>query len=156
MTAATAAGTIQAGLSESTPPAAGGRATAGLRTGGGGFVVLVGVGAGGFVGTRGGSTTTTPLPSGSAGTPSPGFQTGCSIGVHMGWAGAGEGAAGFTGVCGAVGVGGLVAKLGGGAGAGGGGAVSHTGAGMAGSGVLGSGLGSSSAHFCAAGAGSGV
>src|SRR5207302_400395 len=83
---ATAAGRSQGGRSDSGPPLDGGRATDGLRAGA--ATGARGMGAG--VGALGGvSTTATPVPRGSAGTVSPGFQTGASTGVQVGAEGAG-------------------------------------------------------------------
>lgn len=126
MMTATAAGTSHGGRSARMLPPTDGRGTE-RRTAGG--VVIREGGAG--VGTREGSVTTTPLPSGSAGTASPGRHTGCSSGVHVGCSGArgvGAGAAG--------GAGGEVENAGAGAaGAGAGGEVENAGAGAAGAGA---------------------
>src|SRR5438128_719982 len=107
---ATAAGRSQGGRSDSGPLLDGGRATDGLRAGA--AMGARGMGAG--VGALGGvSTTATPVPRGSAGTVSPGFQTGASTGVQVCCAGgadgagasAGGGAAGGNGAKGEAGVG---------------------------------------------------
>src|SRR5436309_5905578 len=119
---ATAAGRSQGGRSDSGPPLDGGRATDGLRAGA--AMGARGMGAG--VGALGGvSTTATPVPRGSAGTVSPGFQTGASTGVQVCCAGGADGAGASAG-CGAAG--GNVAK--GEAGA----AVSNVGTGLGASG----------------------
>src|SRR3989441_650957 len=121
ITTATAAGTSQGGRSEGTPRD-GGRGTDGLRAGA--EIGARGTGAG--VGTAAGvSTVATPVPSGSAGTVSPGFHTGASTGVQVCCAEGGEGAGASAG---AGGAGGKVAK--GEAGA----AGLHGGAGFGGSG----------------------
>ena len=125
ITTATAAGTSQGGRPEGTPRD-GGRGTDGLRAGA--EIGARGTGAG--VGTAAGvSTVATPVPSGSAGTVSPGFHTGASTGVQVCCAGGGEGAEVSAGAGGAAG--GKVAK--GEAGA----ALSNDGAGFGGSGSAG-------------------
>jgi len=119
---ATAAGRSQGGRSDSGPLLDGGRATDGLRAGA--AMGARGMGAG--VGALGGvSTTATPVPRGSAGTVSPGFQTGASTGVQVCCAGGADGAGASAGGGAA---GGNVAK--GEAGA----AVSKVGAGLGASG----------------------
>ena len=133
ITTATAAGRSQGGRSDRGPPLDGGRATDGLRAGA--AMGARGMGAG--VGALGGaSTAATPVPRGSAGTVSPGFQTGDSTGVQVCCAG-GEGAGASTG---AGSVGGRVAK------GEAGGTLSKVGAGLGASGSTGLG-GSPSAGF---------
>ena len=95
MTAATAAGISQAGRSDNGPPPPLGRWTEGRRAGADGGRRGAGAGAGSA--TDGIAATATPVPSGSAGTASPGFHVGCSIGVHVGWEGGRGGGAGSNG-----------------------------------------------------------
>jgi len=130
ITAAIATGMSQGRRSDGGPPPDFGRGI-GRRAGAEGGRTGAWAG-GGSISGGGMAAAATPVPRGSGGTASPGFQTGCSIGVHVGWAGGSTGGAtGSTGVAAGSGAEVVHEGAGGGLANAGGGAASGSGAGSA-------------------------